>query len=101
MKSKKEIELWDINNMYEYGVQIYHIEKYLKDDAAYKDSTLRKIKRTLKGHHFPLVKEDENSGHEKYQVSADIAKYIVQPDAEPKVIYVNSMLFSKKGSNHK
>lgn len=78
MKIKKEIELWDINNIYEYGLEIYQIPDSLKQNEDYKESAFKKIKRTLKEHHFLPIKEEEDSGHEKYQVSADIAKYIVE-----------------------
>lgn len=76
MKVKEEIELWDVKDMYEYGVKIYQIPDSLKDEFNYKDSAIRKIKRTLKEHSIYPTKG--NSGNEKYQISADIAKYMVQ-----------------------
>lgn len=76
MKVKEEIELWDVKDMYEYGVKIYQIPDYRKDEFNYKDSAIRKIKRTLKEHSIYPTKG--NSGNEKYQISADIAKYIVE-----------------------
>lgn len=76
MKVKEEIELWDVKDMYEYGVKIYQIPDSLKDEFNYKDSAIRKIKRTLKEHNIQPTKG--NSGNEKYQISADIAKYMVQ-----------------------
>lgn len=76
MKVKEEIELWDVKDMYEYGVKIYQIPDSLKEDFSYKEKALRKIKRTLKEHNIYPTKGD--SGNEKYQISEDIAKYIVE-----------------------
>ena len=76
MKNKKEIELWDVKDMYEYGLKIYQIEEDLKNNVDYKESAVRQIRRTLEDYHFAPVKG--NNKREKYQVPADIARFIVQ-----------------------
>lgn len=78
MKNKKEIELWDVKDMYEYGVKIYQIPKDMSENEDYKESAVKQIKRTLADHYYKPVKVDENDKHEKYQIPYDIAQFFVE-----------------------
>lgn len=76
MKVKKEVEFWDINDMYKYALRFYSINEE-EDDyyGTYKNTTISRITERLKECKFVPIKT--NDSQKKYQLPVDMAKFFI------------------------
>ncbi len=76
MKVKKEVEFWDIKDMYQYALEFYSINEE-EDDyyGTYKNTTISRITDRMKECKFAPVKT--NDSQKKYQLPVEIAKFFI------------------------
>lgn len=76
MKVKKEVEFWDIKNMYQYALEFYSINEE-EDDyyGTYKNTTISRITDRMKECKFIPVKT--NDSQKKYQLPVEMAKFFI------------------------